>query len=73
VRDSGRGISADKVAEIVKPFVQGSDGYSRANGGVGLGLAICKSLADAMKGRLEIESEVGKGTTVRAFLPMWQG
>ncbi len=73
VRDNGRGISADKVATVMEPFVQGSDGYSRDAGGVGLGLTICKLLTEAMKGRIEIESELGKGTVVQVHLPKWNG
>jgi signal transduction histidine kinase len=42
---------------------------SRDDGGAGLGLAICQSIAQAHGGRLAIESEVGQGTTVRVRLP----
>jgi PAS domain S-box-containing protein len=62
VRDNGRGIPADKLKDVQKPFVQISDSYARDVGGVGLGLAICKSLAQAMSGRLRIFSKLGKGT-----------
>ncbi len=69
VSDNGRGIAADKLPNITKPFTQVADSYVRDAGGIGLGLAICKSLTEAMSGRLVIESELGKGTTVRVFLP----
>lgn len=69
VRDNGRGIPADKVKEVLKPFVQISDAHVRDVGGVGLGLAICKSLALAMSGRLHISSKIGKGTKVKVSLP----
>jgi PAS domain S-box-containing protein len=69
VSDSGRGIPAERLADVFRPFVQVSDSYTRDVGGVGLGLAICKSLVGAMSGRIEIESEVGRGTEVRVFLP----
>jgi PAS domain S-box-containing protein len=69
VRDNGRGIPADKVKDVQKPFVQVSDSYARDVGGVGLGLAICKSLAHAMHGRLRISSRLGKGTKVQVYLP----
>lgn len=68
VRDNGRGIPANKVKDVQKPFVQVSDCYVRDVGGVGLGLAICKSLAHAMSGKLRISSKLGKGTKVQVFL-----
>jgi PAS domain S-box-containing protein len=68
VRDNGRGIPADKLKDVQKPFVQISDSYARDVGGVGLGLAICKSLAQAMSGRLRIFSKLGKGTKVQVSL-----
>lgn len=69
VRDTGRGIPEDRLADVFRPFVQVSDSYARDVGGVGLGLAICKSLVEAMSGRIEIESEVGRGTLIRIALP----
>jgi PAS domain S-box-containing protein len=72
VRDTGRGIPADRLTDVLKPFVQVSDALVRDTGGVGLGLAICKSLAEAMSGRIEITSQIGQGTTVTVFLPRWQ-
>jgi len=71
VRDSGRGIPADRLTDVLRPFVQVSDTYARDTGGVGLGLAICKSLVEAMSGRIAIDSTLGQGTTVRVFLPRW--
>jgi len=72
VRDNGRGIPEDKLADVVKPFFQVSDALVRDTGGVGLGLAICKSLTEAMSGRIAIDSAIGQGTTVSVFLPGWQ-
>ncbi len=71
VRDNGRGIPPDRLTDVLKPFVQVSDSHTRDTGavGLGLGLAICNSLAQAMAGRIAIESELGAGTTVRVFLP----
>ncbi|WP_303979865.1 sensor histidine kinase KdpD [Dongia mobilis] len=71
VRDYGRGIPAGRLTDVLKPFVQVSDPFVRDEGGVGLGLAICKSLIDAMSGTIDIESELGKGTTVYVMLPAW--
>lgn len=71
VSDTGRGIPADRLVDVLKPFVQLSDSYARETGGVGLGLSICKSLTEAMSGRLAIDSTVGKGTTVHIHLRRW--
>ncbi len=71
VRDSGRGIPADRLTDVLKPFVQVSDAFTRDTGGVGLGLAICKSHVEAMSGHIDIDSELGKGTTVTVTLPRW--
>jgi signal transduction histidine kinase len=71
VRDTGRGIPADRLTDVFKPFVQVSDAFVRDTGGVGLGLAICKSHVEAMSGRIDIDSELGKGTEVTVTLPRW--
>jgi PAS domain S-box-containing protein len=70
VRDHGAGIPADRLADVVRPFEQVANAYGRNVGGVGMGLAICASLAKAMGGALTIESELGFGTTVRLILPV---
>lgn len=70
VQDSGRGIPANRLQDIMKPFVQVSSSHTRDAGGVGLGLAICQSLVSSMYGRIEIESEVAVGTTVLVYLPV---
>jgi signal transduction histidine kinase len=71
VEDTGRGIPPDRLVDVLKPFVQVSDAHARDTGGVGLGLSICSSLAEAMGGRLKIESEIGKGTRVFVYLRRW--
>lgn len=71
VSDTGRGIPADRLVDVLKPFVQLSDSYARETGGVGLGLSICKSLTEAMGGRLTIDSTVGEGTSVHIHLRRW--
>lgn len=71
VADTGRGIPADRIVDVLKPFVQLSDSYARETGGVGLGLSICKSLVEAMGGRLQIDSTVGVGTRVHIHLRRW--
>ena len=61
VSDTGIGISKDDIARILQPFVQVVDRNNRS--GTGLGLPICNKLATLMGGKLEIDSEPGKGST----------
>jgi signal transduction histidine kinase len=63
VADNGRGIPADKLDEIFEPFVRVESGFSRANDGAGLGLAISRALSRAMGGDLTVESTLGRGST----------
>ncbi len=69
VRDSGVGISADHQTVIFDPFIQVNPSLTRANDGVGLGLAISRELARAMGGDITVESAVGAGATFRLTLP----
>ncbi len=62
VHDTGIGIKAEKLDEILNPFSQEDDSTTRRYGGTGLGLAISSQLAELMGGRLEVESEFGKGS-----------
>jgi signal transduction histidine kinase len=69
ITDNGRGIPRERIAELCRPFVQIADPLRRDVGGIGLGLAISRSLAEAMGGTLAIDSDIGKGTIVRVVLP----
>ena len=71
VSDTGCGIAPDLLTRIFDPFVQAQDPSHSADraGGTGLGLSICRRLVEAMGGELDVESELGKGTTFRARLP----
>ena len=69
VRDTGRGIPAEKLAAIFEPFVQIDARLTRTEEGVGLGLAISRDLARGMGGDLSAESEVGRGSTFTVTLP----
>lgn len=65
VRDTGIGIPESKLGVIFDPFVQADTSDTRKFGGTGLGLTICTQLAEAMGGRIWVESTLGKGSTFR--------
>jgi CheY-like chemotaxis protein len=70
VQDHGIGIPADVLPRIFQAFEQGGDDVSRTFGGLGLGLAIARSLAELHGGRLEAFSDgPGRGATFRLTLP----
>jgi PAS domain S-box-containing protein len=70
VQDNGIGIAANDIPNITKPFNQGSRKRAyNAGEGTGLGLSIVVALVEQHHGRLDIRSEVGKGTRVSVFLP----
>jgi cell cycle sensor histidine kinase DivJ len=70
VRDTGIGITADHVARLGEPFYQVDSSYTRALEGAGLGLTIVRGLVELHGGRLEIESELGKGSCFTIVLPL---
>lgn len=72
VTDSGPGIPAEEVPHIFERFYQGRTKARHASVGSGLGLALAKKVVDAHGGRIWVESEVGKGTTVRFILCLTQ-
>ena len=68
--DQGSGIPADQIALVTEPFYRVDKARSRKLGGAGLGLSLCQMIAQAHGGRLDIQSEVGKGTTISMIWPM---
>jgi CheY-like chemotaxis protein len=70
VRDTGPGIPRDKLAAVFQPFEQADASTTRKHGGTGLGLSISAQLVRLMGGRLEVESEVGRGSRFFFTLPM---
>jgi signal transduction histidine kinase len=69
VRDTGRGIPADKLDAIFEPFVQVDPALTRAAEGTGLGLAISRDLARAMNGDLRVTSREDEGSVFTLVLP----
>jgi len=70
VSDTGIGFDVSEIENLFNPFVQADSSYSRKFGGAGLGLAICRKLSDLMGGKIEVESEEGKGSRFRLILPL---
>jgi PAS domain S-box-containing protein len=64
VADTGGGIPQEQINRIFEPF------YTTKKGGSGLGLMIVQRIVRAHGGRIELESQVGRGTTFRIFLPL---
>jgi two-component system NtrC family sensor kinase len=65
VRDDGTGISSDIIPQIFEPFLTTKE----TGRSVGLGLAICRSILERHSGAIEVESEIGRGTTFTVTLP----
>ena len=63
IADTGPGIPADSIEKIFEPF------FSKRAGGTGLGLAIARQMVENHNGRIEVDSQFGKGTTFRIRLP----
>lgn len=69
VIDQGRGISPEEQARLFEPFQQ-LETVARATKGAGLGLVVCKRLAEAQGGWIRLDSRVGQGSTFSFALPM---
>jgi signal transduction histidine kinase len=69
VADTGPGISKSEVEKLFYRFYRGRQGGETDTSHAGLGLAIAAKAAEAMGGRIEVESELGKGSTFRVVLP----
>lgn len=69
VADQGIGIPTDEIPRIFERFYRVDKARSRATGGTGLGLAIVRHVAENHRGRVEVESELGTGSTFTLFLP----
>jgi len=69
VRDNGSGISAEDLPYIFERFYRADKSRNRSTGGSGIGLTIAKSLVEAHNGKIEVKSELGKGTEFIVSLP----
>lgn len=69
ISDDGEGIAPEHIPRLTERFYRVDASRSRAQGGTGLGLAIVKHIVERHRGRLEIASRVGAGTTVTVVLP----
>jgi two-component system phosphate regulon sensor histidine kinase PhoR len=69
IADEGEGIAAEHLPRLTERFYRVDPSRSRSMGGTGLGLAIVKHIVGRHRGRLDIQSKVGTGTTVRVLLP----
>ncbi len=71
VRDTGCGIEPEKMKRIFEPFYSTKSGPDESGkGGAGLGLASCRDIIESHRGRIRVESSVGKGTAFTIKLPI---
>ena len=70
ITDTGIGIPAEDIPSIFERFYRVDKSRSRAEGGSGLGLAICRHIAEAHGGKIEVESQVGAGSTFSVWFPL---
>jgi cell cycle sensor histidine kinase DivJ len=70
VSDTGTGIEKEALPRLGEPFFQAKSSYDRPFEGTGLGLSVVKGLAQLHGGRMEVDSSVGRGTTVTVHLPL---
>lgn len=69
IEDTGIGIGKDFRKHIFEPFTQENHGARTHYNGVGLGMSIVKKLVEQLNGTIEVESQIGKGSTVQVSLP----
>jgi CheY-like chemotaxis protein/two-component sensor histidine kinase len=73
VTDTGIGVTAEQQSRLFQPFSQAEASTTRRYGGTGLGLVICRRLAELMGGEVTMESTSGAGTTMRLLLTLPRG
>jgi DNA-binding response OmpR family regulator len=70
ISDTGIGIPADRIEKIFDRFYQVDGSHTREHEGTGIGLSLTKELVELHRGRIEVESEPGKGSTFKVCLPL---
>ncbi len=70
VTDTGAGIPSEKLPYIFDRFYQADDSATRSGEGSGIGLSLVKELVELLKGRVQVESEEGKGSSFKILLPI---
>lgn len=72
IEDNGKGMTEEQLLHITEPFYRTDKSRSRAEGGAGLGLALCKQIVHTHKADMHFESEVQKGTKIFIKFTSWQ-
>lgn len=70
IRDTGTGIPSEKLPRIFDPFFSTKTPDAGGQGGTGLGLALCREVVESHKGRIRVESAIGRGTTFTLKFPL---
>lgn len=72
IEDNGKGMTEEQLLHITEPFYRTDKSRSRAEGGAGLGLALCNQIVRLHGAQLHFESEVGRGTKAFVIFTSWQ-
>lgn len=72
IEDNGKGMTEEQLLHITEPFYRTDRSRSRAEGGAGLGLALCKQIVLTHKAELHFESKIGQGTKIFVTFTSWQ-
>ena len=72
IEDNGKGMTEEQLIHITEPFYRTDKSRSRAEGGAGLGLALCKQIILTHKAEMNFESKIGLGTKIIVTFTSWQ-